>query len=233
MAFGGRQAKARSAGRGEPAGSAAVSARTRVVWTALLGAMTGVTGLLLLVGGERAPELDGGWNLAPLVSVSAASGVEAAFRTDAPLAEGRWTTIVIHGTGDLSGSAASIDAAHRSMGLSQLGYHFVIGNGRRMGDGEVHVGGRWMHQLPGAHVAGAAGAEMNLDSIGIALVGDGNRRPYTEAQVRRLLELVTALCGELEIPSSRVLLHSDVAPVGQPGRLFPRAELQERLAALP
>ncbi len=203
-----------------------LSSRTKIVWSALVGAMTVVTGLLFVLGGRDAGPLTGR-TVTALASVNPASGIERIFETRAPIEPGRWHAIVIHDTGQPSGSPASIDAAHREMGLAGLGYHFVIGNGVQMGDGEIHAGFRWIDQLPGAHVAGPSGARWNRDSIGIALVGNGDRRPFTPTQINRLVDLVVELAHRLDIPADRIYLHSDIAAVSSPGRYFPASVLDQ------
>ena len=203
-----------------------LSPRTKIVWSALIGAMTVVTGLLFVLGGRDAGPLTGR-TVTALASVNPASGIERAFETRVPIEPGRWHAIVIHDTGQPAGSPASIDARHREMGLAGLGYHFVIGNGVQMGDGEIHAGFRWLDQEPGAHVAGPSGARWNRDSIGVALVGNGDRRPFTPTQINRLVDLVAALARRLDIPADRIYLHSDIAAVSSPGRYFPASVLDQ------
>lgn len=209
--------------------SASVSARSRIVWGAFMAAMTTVGGLFWVLQGGPAPRLDG-LSLPAMVAAAGPSSIEAVFKTRAPIAGQRWQAIVIHHSGSMHGSAATIEAQHRAMNLSGLGYHFVIGNGSGLDDGEVNVGYRWLDQLPGAHVAGPNGDWYNRNSIGICLVGDGRRRPYTEMQMRRLVQLVSALSEQLGIPADKVYLHSDLAQTDDPGRLFPEAAFREQLA---
>ena len=208
-----------------PVGSG-FSSRTTIVWAALALAMAAVTGLLYVLGGRDAGPLTGR-TVTALASVNPASGIERVFETREPIEPGRWRAIVIHDTGQPAGSPASIDARHREMGLSGLGYHFVIGNGVQMGDGEIHVGFRWIDQKPGAHVAGPSGARWNRDSIGIALVGNGDRRPFTPTQINRLVDLVAALARRLDIPADHIYLHRDIAAVSSPGRYFPASVLDQ------
>ena len=207
------------------------SRRTTVVWCALAGAMTLGTGVLSMMPSGHAPRQDG-LRLTPLVATPGGSSVEAVFATRQKLDRDRWTSITIHHSASPFGDPASLDAEAQRMKLKGLGYHFVIGNGRGMDDGEVHVAYRWLDQLPGAHVAGPRSAEMNQRSIGICLVGDGDRGSFTEAQVSRLAELVGALCDELGLDPRDVKLHRDLAGTTSPGRLFPEAAFRERLMAL-
>jgi hypothetical protein len=207
-----------------------LSQRTQIVWGSLLATMTIAGGLLWALDEGPAPRLDG-LALRPLVAAAGPSSIEAVFQTRAPLDRSRWKAIVIHSSGSPVGSPASISADQKARNLAGLGYQFVIGNGRGMDDGEVHVGYRWLDQVPGAHAAGQDADWYNTHSIGICLVGNGDRQPFTDAQVRRLVQVVSALRRELGIPQDKVLLHSDLARTADPGRYFPAAAFREQLAA--
>lgn len=212
-------------------GQGPVSRRAGVVWGSLVGSMTLAAGLLMVLDGGSSPRMDG-LALPPLMAAAgAAPSIEAVLQTRVPLEHDRWQAIVVHHSGSPVGKPASIDAEHRRMNLKGLGYHFVIGNGAGMENGEIHVGYRWMDQVPGAHASGADAEWYNLHSIGICLVGDGDTDSFTEAQMRRLTDLVNALAREFKIPRDRILLHSDVAPVSDPGPMFPAALFHEQIAA--
>jgi len=209
--------------------------RTQIVWIAFVAAMSIVIGVLSLDGGGR----QGGFP-AQAVRPYPASGLETLGTGDAgndrifdlsePLDTERWRGIVVHHLGRPAGDADEIHRVHVSQGLQGLGYHFVIGNGNGLSDGTIHVGYRWDRQLPGAHVAGPAGDEHNVRSIGICLVGNGDRRAFSDRQIGQLIRLVHRLQRRLDIPASRVYLHSELtAPVSSPGRLFPAAEFREQL----
>lgn len=204
--------------------------RTQIVWSALLGSMTGVGGLLFALDRSGGGRIDG-LALPALVAPSGPSSVEAVFNTRASLDKTRWQSIVIHHSGSVAGTPANLESQAKADGLKGLGYHFVIGNGRGIEDGELHVGYRWLDQLPGAHAAGKDADWYNLNSIGICMIGNGNHEEFTPAQMRRLSQLVDALSRELNIPSGNVVLHSDIAPASDPGMLFPRAAFRERFPA--
>lgn len=206
--------------------------RPQVVWLSLLVAMTGFGGLLLAMD---APSAGSARSIALAASIGPvnAPAIASIFqRVDAPLATERWQRIVIHHSAAPFGSADTIAAEHTARGLQGLGYHFVIGNGQGSEDGELFVGRRWLEQLPGAHVAGSNAPWNNEHAIGICLVGDGDRREFTPAQLARMTELVAALSAELGIPESEVRLHRDLAPTSSPGRLFPEAALRARLVSV-
>lgn len=204
--------------------------RQQKVWASLVAAMTGVGGLLMVLESPRIPR---GGPLLPLVQVApgvAPASLDQLFSTTPGIERGRWTGIVIHHSGAAVGSAQSLTQEHSARGFRGLGYHFVISNGQGAPDGQIVVGYRWQEQLPGVHVTGPQAEPFNRQTLGICLVGDGERRPFTAAQLRRLAELVDALQRELGIPDSKVFLHRDVSPSSSPGRLFPEAAFRQMLA---
>jgi N-acetyl-anhydromuramyl-L-alanine amidase AmpD len=165
----------------------------------------------------------------PTTPAAAPSALEAVLRTTQPVQANRWQAIVIHDTGQLVGTPATLDDRARSMGLRSLGYHFVVGNGNGMDDGELFVSSRWMQQQAGAHTAGDNADWFNRQAIGICLVGDGDRQRFSPTQLRRTMQLAQLLAQRLGIPSDRVYLHSQIAPTTSPGRFFPEAELRTSL----
>ena len=163
----------------------------------------------------------------PSVSVDNADPI---FELTTDLEQHQWTGIVIHHLGEPAATMQSIHRRHIQNGYQGLGYHFVIGNGNGLGNGDVHIGYRWTNQLPGAHVVGDTGTLHNQHSIAICLVGDGDRRPFTPDQMKNLVRLVQRLQHRLDIPSEAVFLHRELAGhVKSPGRFFAAAELQEGL----
>lgn len=148
-----------------------------------------------------------------------------------------WRFVMIHHSGADRGSAAVIDRGHRRKGWEGLGYHFVIGNGRGSGDGQVEPGLRWVRQSAGAH----AGVErFNGEALGVCLIGNfsahteeaeregpaSSRTPAgpTEAQLGSLRALVLYLLLKLDLPPEAIVLHRDVKATTCPGELFPRDE---------
>jgi N-acetyl-anhydromuramyl-L-alanine amidase AmpD len=214
---------------------ATAAARVRAVWISLLAAMTLVGGLLMLLDGRPVPRIDG-LSLSPLAATGWAGGEgggDPVLLARRPLDRARWQAVVIHHSGSTVGTPASIEAEHQSRNLRGLGHHFIIGNGHGMEDGQVHVGYRWLDQLPGAHAAGPHGEAYNQRGISICLVGDGNRRPFTDGQLRQLSSLLGTIRREFGVPPERVLLHSEVADVADPGRLFPAGRLRAEVPTIP
>jgi hypothetical protein len=141
-----------------------------------------------------------------------------------PIAEARdWTSIVIHHTATDQGSVESIHETHIAKEWLGIGYHFVIGNGNGMGDGDIEPTFRWREQLHGAH---AGTDEYNQHGIGIALIGNFDEQPPTPAQLAAIKRLVAVLKSEYEIDSEHVIGHGEVKATACPGKLFPLTEVQ-------
>jgi len=201
--------------------------RTKIVWGALAVSMTGLIGLLsILDTGHKSLDASG-VSLSPLASINAGRGVDAIFNTKSDLQSTNWDSIVIVHSGSPAGSAESIGAQHKTVGYDGLSYHFLIGNGTGMGDGEIHLGNRWLTQSAGAQLAGLNTNTSN--PIEICLVGNGDRKPFTSEQIRYLAQVVSALSERLDIPKDRIYLHEDLSPTTSPGRYFPRANFNELL----
>lgn len=143
----------------------------------------------------------------------------------------RWTTIVIHHSATVSGSARSFDKYHReTKHWDALGYHFVIGNGTESPDGQVEVGVRWDQQKHGAHCKTPSNY-FNNHGIGICLVGDFTKSRPTPKQLRALNDLVTFLSQACSIPPSRVTTHGHINHTTKcPGRYFALDPVRRHLA---
>lgn len=206
-----------------------ITRRSKVVLGALLGAMTIVGGGLVMVDPHSVPVAQG-LTIPTLVATAGPDTVEVIFNTPKRIEPGRWKAIVIHDSGSMFATPATMEEDARRMGLRGLGYQFVIGNGSGLDDGELHVGARWLNQTAGAHTAGKDADWYNTNAVGICLVGDGERRPFTPTQLRRLTQLVDALCLELKIPADHVYLQSQLAASPSPGRYFPEAAFRAEIA---
>ncbi len=142
-----------------------------------------------------------------------------------------WNAIVIHHTATHQGSVESIHEAHLARQWLGIGYHFVIGNGSGMPDGEIEPTFRWREQLHGAH---AGVEEFNQHGIGIAVVGNFEEQPPSPAQLAAVKRLVAVLKTAYHIDGEHVMGHRQVKATACPGKLFPIAEVSRAsLADLP
>ncbi len=164
--------------------------------------------------------------------VTIAINIEKLCRVD--IEENRWEYVVLHHSATDEGNANSFDKYHREQKKWEhgLAYHFVIGNGKGSGNGEIEVGDRWKKQLHGAHTANM---DLNRISIGICLVGnfEADNEP-TNNQIESLISLVAYFSEKYRIPKSRIVRHSQVLQKGTacPGKNFPYKELINEISSL-
>jgi LysM repeat protein len=148
----------------------------------------------------------------------------------APVKPGRWKYIVIHHSGVDTGTMKSMDRYHREVRHMEngLAYHFVIGNGSGMGDGEIGVGHRWTKQLDGGHLASEAQDKV---AIGICLVGNFDNHPPTRKEMESLRALVEALMARCHLTPKAVKTHQQINIVHTrcPGAEFPTKSFLESL----
>lgn len=128
---------------------------------------------------------------------------------NAPRTGRTWRYIVMHHSATESGNAAEFDTLHREKGWDELGYHFVIDNGRGGPDGRVEVGSRWTKQKHGAHTGGTPGNEYNEYGIGICLVGNFMRHRPTRAQLKAVTELTEYLAERYDLGQDDIIAHKD------------------------
>lgn len=130
---------------------------------------------------------------------------------DARVSRGRWKYIVIHHSATPAATVKGMDEYHRRQRHMEngLAYHFVIGNGRGMGNGEVAVGDRWKRQIQGGHLKSEAD---NNISIGICLVGNFDKTRPTASQLDSLEALLEALMRRCHLTKSSIRTHSQMHP---------------------
>jgi hypothetical protein len=144
----------------------------------------------------------------------------------------QWKYIVVHHSAGSSGSVDSIHEDHMKKKDKNgnpwlgIGYHFVIGNGNGMPDGEIEPTFRWRTQIQGAH-AGSQDKDYNERGIGVCLIGNFENTPPSAAQRRSMKQLVQTLRLEYGIPTVNVVGHKDIRASSTecPGKLFPMHEI--------
>ena len=148
----------------------------------------------------------------------------------APVRKGRWDYIVVHHSGTAMGTVKGMDEFHRKRQHMEngLAYHFVIGNGRGMKDGEVAVGNRWTKQLQGGHLKSE---KLNQVSIGICLVGDFTKTKPTRKQLDSLEALLESLMRRCNLQANDIKTHSQMHPKHTecPGKRFDLNAVKRRL----
>ena len=148
----------------------------------------------------------------------------------APVRSGRWQFIVLHHSDVDRGTVKGMEKYHREVRHMEngLAYHFVIGNGSGMGEGEIAVCQRWTRQLDGGHLASVA---QNKVAIGICLVGDFDKNQPTRRQMESLRALVEALMTRCRLTPRAVKTHQQLNIVHTrcPGARFPTKRLLDSL----
>lgn len=145
-----------------------------------------------------------------------------------------WKYLVLHHTASDAGDVESIHNAHlknkdkNGKHWLGIGYHFVIGNGRGMDDGEIEPTFRWKQQMPGAH---AGVNEYNQCGIGIVLIGNFEKSQPTPRQLKSVKELVAVLAREYAIHAEHVIGHGDIKATECPGQFFPLSNVRASVAA--
>jgi len=132
----------------------------------------------------------------------------------------RWRYVVCHHSAIEAGNAEVYGRAHKRRGMEHgLAYHFVIGNGRDSGDGEIEVGPRWTKQLRGGHVRNS---RVNDTGIGICIVGNLQNHAPSPRQRQALNELLEFLVDGHTRRGVSVTVHKrvDKNHTVCPGRYF-------------
>jgi len=126
--------------------------------------------------------------------------------------------IIIHCSDSKWGSAAEIRKWHLERAFDDIGYHFVISNGRIKPDlfitsidGSVETGR--LVETPGAHARGE-----NQNSIGICLIGKSR---FTDSQLHSLLALLDDLCGQYCINYKNIKGHYETQSGIKQGKSCP------------
>jgi N-acetylmuramoyl-L-alanine amidase len=140
-------------------------------------------------------------------------------------------TVVLHYTGMQSGEEA---LARLCDPAAQVSAHYVVEE-----DGRVF---RLVAEENRAFHAGVSSwrgeGEMNARSIGIEIVNPGHEwgyRDFRKTQIESVVALLKSICERHDIGPSRVLGHSDVAPLRKedPGERFPWKRLAAEGLAIP
>jgi hypothetical protein len=155
---------------------------------------------------------------------------EVARKLNAIPVRGSWEHIVIHHSGTSVGKPKALDRFHRQRGMENgLAYHFLIGNGQGMKDGEIFIGDRWKRQIKGGHLVSD---ELNEVSIGICLIGNFDVDKPTKAQMDTLRALLQRLLTSTHLSSAAITTHCLIHPkhTDCPGKHFPFSALQTQFA---
>jgi hypothetical protein len=153
--------------------------------------------------------------------------------------------IVVHHSAGGSGNVDIFRKEHLALNWADVGYHFVITNGRGGPDGEIQPGRDANYQ--GAHCPA-----LNSKSLGVCLVGNfqpgaklrsGQSIPLdkpTEKQLQSLIRILAAICRVEKLdPLTAIVGHREYTATDCPGddlfKLLPeiRKQVQAVLSESP
>lgn len=146
--------------------------------------------------------------------------------------EKKWIYLVLHHSATKQGSVSAIHRSHSQRRDSAgnlwlgIGYHFVIGNGNGMEDGQIEPTFRWRQQIHGAH---SGSVVHNANGIGICLIGNFETDKPTARQLDAVRRLTRRLATRYDIPPRLVIGHNTVKPTACPGTNFPLQDVRRNL----
>jgi len=161
--------------------------RTFFVWVSLVASMT-IAGFLLMLLDQQTP-VTGAYSLASYLRLDPIEN--AAFRPiSVPL--GTWNRIEVYYSRTSSGNAADLAMVSTLRDTARADFHFVVGNGKGAGDGQIQCTDSWIHQKSANGI------------IRICVVGDLYSSPVTDYQIRRTTTLVESLSRHFNIKTQYI-----------------------------
>lgn len=152
----------------------------------------------------------------------------------------RWKYIVIHHSAGDYGNIEHLQKIHKQRQakdpIDAIAYHYIIGNGNGMVDGEVGSDMRKNLNLWGVHVS-ANNWDKNFRGLGICIIGNLEKKEMTPKQYKSLLDLTINLMSKYNIDIENVDYHGKISGESTkcPGKLFPyqkfSKDLKERISS--
>ncbi len=150
----------------------------------------------------------------------------------------RWDYIVIHHTAGHYGNIEHLQDIHDQRQSKEpiraISYHYIIGNGNGMADGEIASDIRKKYNLWGVHVSGN-NKDKNFRGLGIAIVGNLDKKEMTHKQYNSLVKLTSELMQEYNISHENVVFHGKIPGESTkcPGQFFPYERFKRDIVSSP
>jgi N-acetyl-anhydromuramyl-L-alanine amidase AmpD len=138
----------------------------------------------------------------------------------------RWKYIVVHHSAGNFGNIDFLQRVHRERQASDpidaIPYHYVIGNGNGLKEGEIASDWRRHLAIWGAHVS-SRNMDRNIRGIGICMIGNYEIDPLPEGQYLALVSLTITLMEKYQIPIENISGHGHIKgeQTKCPGKNFP------------
>jgi N-acetyl-anhydromuramyl-L-alanine amidase AmpD len=149
----------------------------------------------------------------------------------------RWNYIVIHLSAGNYGNIEHLQKIHNQRQskepINAISYHYIIGNGNGMPDGDIASDKRKEYNLWGVHVSGN-NFDKNLRGLGICVIGNLENREMTPKQYQSLLKLTVKLAKEHNIDINNIQAHGKIEGESTkcPGKKFPFKRFKKDLNKL-
>ncbi|MEJ2465855.1 MAG: peptidoglycan recognition family protein [Candidatus Thiodiazotropha sp.] len=147
----------------------------------------------------------------------------------------RWKYIVVHHSAGNYGNIEFLQKVHRERQpidpVDAIPYHYIIGNGNGLADGEISSDSRKKYHIWGAHVS-ANNIDRNLRGIGICVIGNLEVNQITNKQYQSLVKLTIKLMDMYGIPVRNVTGHGSTEGESTkcPGKNFPMQQYLNDIA---
>jgi len=138
----------------------------------------------------------------------------------------RWKYIVIHHSAGDYGNIEHLQNIHNQRQskepINAIAYHYIIGNGNGMEDGQIDSDIRKKYNLWGVHVSGQ-NFDKNIRGLGICIVGNLDKKKMSLKQYESLLRLTKELMDAYSIKIEDVVFHGKIFGESTkcPGKFFP------------
>ena len=140
----------------------------------------------------------------------------------------RWKYIVVHHSAGKFGNIDFLQKVHRERTndpIYAIAYHYIIGNGNGLGDGEIDSDIRRKYNIWGSHIS-VKNLDRNARGLGICLIGNFEEDSVTDKQYNSLVALTSQLMNEYSISPENVTGHGFTPGESTkcPGKNFPMAK---------
>jgi hypothetical protein len=155
-------------------------------------------GAILLLALDSHPLPAGAFSLA---SYQRLNDIEEMIQARAPLAADRWNCIEVYYSRTTGGNLAQLASLSGLAGAKEVNFHFAIYNGRGGENGGIQSTERWLQQfscIPGGSWYGSG------TTIRICVVGDAQKVPPTDCQIKRTAALVEELSRKFNIAPANI-----------------------------
>ncbi len=147
----------------------------------------------------------------------------------------RWNYIIIHHSAGDYGNIKTLQKIRKERQpiepFEVIAYHYIIGNGNGMKDGEIASDNREKYNLWGVHVS-ESNWNINFTGLGICLIGNLDKKQITPKQYKSLLKKTSDLMEQYNIEIDNVLFHGKIKGESTkcPGKYFPYSKFKKDLS---